>query len=58
MTAGQRGFDERLLAAEPVEGDVDLARGDAAEAKHFPQRVGGSGGVEHSGGGQLRGRIE
>src|SRR6185437_13062741 len=43
MAAGQLVFDEGLLAAEPVEGGVDLAGGGAAE---------------HSRGGQLGGRIE
>jgi hypothetical protein len=32
VAAGEVVFDERLLAAEPVEGGVDRARGDAAEA--------------------------
>jgi hypothetical protein len=58
MTACEAVFDEALFAAEPVEGGVDLARGDAAEAKHFAQRVAGGGGVEHPGGGQFGGRIE
>ncbi len=58
MAASQRVFDERLLAAEPVEGGVDLAHGDAAEAKGLTQRVAGGGAVEHPGGGQLGRRIE
>ena len=58
MTACELVFDERLLAAEPVEGGVDLAGGDAAEAKGFAQRVAGGGGVEHARGGQFGRRIE
>jgi len=39
-------LDEALLTAKPVEGGVDLARGDAAEAEGFAQRVAGGGTVE------------
>ena len=31
VAAGQRGFDERLLAAQPVERGIDLLGGDLAE---------------------------
>jgi hypothetical protein len=58
MTAGEAVFDEALLAAEPVEGGVDLARGDAAEAQRFAQRVAGGGAVEHPRCRQLRRRLE
>ena len=51
-------FDEALLAAEPVQGGVDFASADAAEADGFPQRVTGGFAVEHPRGGQFRCRVE
>src|ERR1700761_8254526 len=58
MAAGELVFDAGLLAAEPVEGGVDLAGGDAAEAKGFTQRVAGGGTVEHPRRCEFRRRIE
>src|ERR1700712_5144566 len=48
MAARELVLDEGLLAAEPVEGGVDLAGGDAAEAEGFAQRMTGGGAVEHA----------
>src|SRR5271163_4692694 len=39
MAAGQRGFDERLLAAQPIERGIDLLGGDLAEPQHLAQRM-------------------
>ena len=39
VAAGELVFDEVLFAAEPVEGGVDLACSDAAEAEGFTERV-------------------
>ena len=44
MPAGQRGFDKRLLATQPVERGIDLLGGDVAELQHLAQRMGGGGG--------------
>src|SRR5882724_4406753 len=48
VAAGQPGFDERLLAAQPVERSIDLFGGDAAEPQHLAQRMAGGGGIQHS----------
>ena len=58
VTAGQRRFDERLLARQPVERGVELAGGDTAEPQHLAQRMAGGGGIEHPRGGELGRRIE
>ena len=58
VAAGQPGFDERLLAAQPVERGIDLLGGDAAEPQHLAQRMAGRGGVQHSRGRQLGRRLE
>ena len=58
VAAGQCGFDERLLAAQPVERGIDLLGGDLAEPQHLAQRMAGSGGVQHSRGRQLGRRLE
>ena len=58
VTACELVFDERLLAAEPVEGGVDFACGDTAEAQCFPQQVGSGFAVEHARGGQFGSRVE
>ena len=58
MPAGQRGFDERLLAAQPVERGIDLLGGDLAEPQHLAQRMAGGGGIQHPRGRQLGRRIE
>src|SRR6202022_4669952 len=47
MAAGQSGFDEGLLAAQPVERGIDLLGGDAAEPQHLAQRMAGGGGIQH-----------
>src|SRR5439155_1427295 len=53
VAAGQLGFDERLLAAQPVERAIDLLGGDLAEPEHLAQRMASSGGVQHPSGRQL-----
>jgi hypothetical protein len=58
MTTGERLLDEALLRAEPVEGGVDLARRDGAEAEGFAEGMTGGGGVEHARGRQFGRRIE
>lgn len=58
MAACQLVFDEGLLAAEPVEGGVDLPRGDTAKAEGFAQRMAGGVDVEHPRGCQLGRRVE
>ena len=47
VPAGQLGFDERLLAAKPVERGIDLLGGDLAEPQHLAQRMAGGGGIQH-----------
>ena len=37
VPAGQRGFDKRLLAAQPVERGIDLLGGDPAQPQHLAQ---------------------
>src|SRR5215469_13973824 len=39
MATGQLGFDEPLLAAQPVERGIDLFGGDLAEPQHLAQRM-------------------
>jgi hypothetical protein len=58
MAAGQLGFDERLLAPQPIERGIDLLGGDAAEPQHLAQRMAGSGGVQHPRGRQLGCRLD
>src|SRR5271154_1490728 len=53
VAAGQPGFDERLLAAQPVERGIDLLGGNAAEPQHLAQRMAGGGGIQHPRGRQL-----
>jgi hypothetical protein len=53
VAAGQAGFDERLLAAQPVERGIDLLGGDTAEPQHLAQRMAGGGGIQHPRGRQL-----
>ena len=56
MPAGQRGFDKRLLATQPVEHGIELLGGDVAELQHLAQRMGGR--IQHPRGCQLGFRIE
>ncbi len=58
MASGQRGFDERLLAAQPVERGIDLLGGNLAEPQHLAQRMAGGGGVQHPRRRQLGRRLE
>ena len=58
VAAGQLGFDERLLAAQPVERAIDLLGGELAEPQHLAQRMAGGGGVQHPRGRQLGRRLE
>ena len=58
MAAGQRGFDKRLLAAQPVERGIDLLGGDPAQPQHLAQRMAGGGGIQHPRGCQLGRRLE
>jgi hypothetical protein len=58
MAAGELVLDEGLLGSESVEGGVDFAGGDAAEAKGLAQRVTGRGGIEHPRRREFRCRIE
>ena len=51
-------FDEALLAAEPIERGVDLARGDAAKAESFAQGMTGGLCIQHARGCQFGRRIE
>ena len=54
VAAGEAGFDEGLLADQPVEGSVEFAGGDAAEVEDFAQGMAGGRGVEHPRGGNPR----
>ena len=58
VTAGQRGFDERLLASQPVERGIHLLGGDLAEPQDLAQRMAGGGGIQHPRGRQLGRRLE
>ena len=58
VAAGELVFDELLLAAKPVEGGVDFARGDAAKTEGFTQRVAGGVGIEHPRGCEFRRRVK
>jgi hypothetical protein len=58
MAAGQRSFDEGLLAAEPIERGIDLLGGDTAEPQNLTQRMAGGGRVQHPRGRQLGRRLE
>src|SRR5258705_1990309 len=53
VAAGQPGFDERLLAAQPVERAIDLLGGDLTEPQHLAQRMAGGSGIQHPHGRQL-----
>jgi hypothetical protein len=54
----QRGLDEALLLAQPIERGVNLPGGDAAETQRLTQRMARGGGIEHPRGRQLGRRIE
>ena len=58
VATGQPGFDEGLLAAQPVERGLDFLGGDLAEPQHLAQRMAGGGGIQHSRGRQLGGRLQ
>jgi len=58
VAAGQLGFDEGLLAAQPVERAIDLLGGDLTEPQYLAQRMAGRGGVQHSRRCQLGRRLE
>ena len=58
VPAGQLGFDERLLTAQPVERDIDLLGGDAAQPQRLAQRMAGGGGIQHPRRRQLGCRLE
>ena len=56
MALGERPLDAFLLCQQPVEGGIDLAFLDDAEAKHFAETGGGGVGIEGAYGGKFRGR--
>ena len=58
MAAGQSGFDEALLAAQPIQRGVDILGGDAAESQHLAQRITSGGGIQQPRGGQFGRRVE
>ncbi len=58
VAASQCGFDQQLLAAQPVERGIDLLGGDLAQPQHLAQRMAGGGGVQHPRGRQLGCRLE
>ena len=58
VAAGQLGFDERLLAAQPVERGIDFLGGNLAEPQHLAQRMAGGGGIQHPRRRQLGRRLE
>ena len=58
MATGQLGFDEPLLAAQPVERSIDLFGGDFADPQHLAQRMAGGGRVQHPCSRQLGCRFE
>src|SRR5450759_5596396 len=58
MAAGEAVLDEALLGYQPIEGGVDLAHRDGAEAERLAEGMAGRGGVEHARGGEFCRRIE
>jgi len=58
VAAGQGGFDEVLLAAQPIQRGVNLPGGDRAQPQHLAQRMTGGGGIQHPRGSQLGRRVE
>ena len=58
MAVGQLGFDEGLLAAQPIERSIDLLGGDLAKPQHLAQRMAGRRGVQHPRGRQLGCRLD
>ena len=58
MPSRQRGLDETLLRAQPVERGIDLFGGGSAKPQHLAQRVTGGAGIEHPCGGQLGGGLK
>jgi hypothetical protein len=58
VAAGQLGFDEPLLAAQPVEHGIDLLGGHGAQPQHLAQRMAGGGRIQHPRGRQLGRRFE
>jgi hypothetical protein len=56
MALGERPLDSCLLREQPVEGGVDLALLDDAEAKHFAETGSGGIGIEGAHGAKLGGR--
>ena len=58
MAAGEAVLDEGLLRAQPVEGSVDLAHRNGAEAQGLAEGMAGRGGVEHARGGEFGGGVE
>src|ERR1019366_4300546 len=58
VAAGETGLDEGLLGYQPVQGGVDLAYRDGAEAERLAEGMAGRGGVEHARGGEFGRRIE
>jgi hypothetical protein len=44
VAAGERGFDKRLFADQPVESGLEFAGGDAAEVEDLAQGMAGGGG--------------
>src|ERR1017187_9835546 len=55
VAAGEAVLDEALLRAQPVEGGVDLAHPNGAEAQSLAEGMAGRGGIEHAGGGEFGG---
>src|ERR1017187_10581166 len=58
VAAGEAVLDEALLRAQPVEGGVDLAHPNGAEAQSLAEGMAGRGGIEHAGGGEFGGGVE
>src|ERR1035441_6606928 len=58
VAAGEAVLDEALLRAQPVEGGVDLAHPNGAEAQSLAEGMAGRGGMEHGGGGEFGGGVE
>src|ERR1019366_5459753 len=58
VAAGEAVLDEDLLRAQPVEGGVDLAHPNGAEAQSLAEGMAGRGGIEHASGGEFGGGVE
>src|ERR1019366_3752642 len=58
VAAGEAVLDEALLRAQPVEGGVDLAHPNGAEAQSLAEGMAGRGGIEHASGGEFGGGVE